>query len=61
MKSAIVILLCLMALGALAVGIVAMVKGGGKENGQFQNKMMTYRIIFQAAAIGLMVLFFAAN
>lgn len=54
------ILLIAFILGTVAVlviGIIAMMRGGeGKKSGQFQNKMMQYRIYLQAAAIGVLVI-----
>ncbi len=47
------------AVGALLFGIVLMAKGGGKENELRQNRMMSYRIWFQAGAILLIVLAFS--
>lgn len=48
--------LALVTLGVLATGLVVMIKGGGKENSLLQNKLMTYRIWLQAAAIGMIIL-----
>jgi hypothetical protein len=52
-----VIIFIIFTVAVLAVGIIAMVKGGSIENKKLQNKLMKFRIIFQAVAI--VVLFFA--
>ena len=45
--------------GSLLYGVLLMAKGGTpQESGRRQNKMMVYRIWFQAAAIVLLTLVF---
>jgi len=46
---------------SLIFGVILMAKGGGLENGRRQNKLMTYRIYFQAAAILLLIVIFGAT
>ena len=46
---------------SLVFGVLIMAKGGSaQESGWRQNKLMAYRIWFQAAAIVLMLLVFSA-
>ena len=42
-------------LGALVWGLIAMARGG-EFNAQWSNKMMRYRVLFQAIAIGVFAL-----
>ena len=41
--------------GALVWGLIAMARGG-EFNAQWSNKMMRYRVLFQAIAIGVFAL-----
>ena len=41
--------------GALVWGLIAMARGG-EFNAQWSNKMMRYRVLFQAIAIGVLAL-----
>ena len=52
-----VIILIIFTVAVLTVGVISMVKGGGIENKKLQNKLMKFRIIFQA--ITIVVLFFS--
>lgn len=51
-----ILLLCLAVVVILALGLGNFAKGG-EEGSKKSNKMMQYRIIAQAAAVGLIVLF----
>ena len=42
-------------LGALVWGLIAMARGG-EFNAQWSNKIMRYRVLFQAIAIGVFAL-----
>ena len=50
------------AVASLIFGVFLMARGAGtaQESGRRQNKLMTYRIYFQAAAIILLLIAFAA-
>ncbi len=57
----IVVLFVVATFATLAFGIASMVKGGGKENSQLQNKIMGYRVWVQGATIILLVLLMATR
>lgn len=68
MTYALVVILSLATLGVLIAGIVTMARGGktndgdagdAKANGLLQNKLMTYRIYLQAAAVIVLVIAFS--
>jgi hypothetical protein len=60
MSNILLIIFILGTVAALVVGIIFMMRGGdSKENGRMQNRLMQYRIYFQAAAIGVLVLVMA--
>jgi hypothetical protein len=60
--SIILIILMTGAVGSLIFGLFLMARGGSEtsaaESGRRQNKMMVYRIWFQALAILVLLLFF---
>lgn len=52
----IIVLICFAVVVILAIGLGNFAKGG-KDAGQRSNKMMRYRIIAQAVAVALIVLY----
>ena len=54
-SGAIVIILMLATLGVLIAGLVVMVRGG-ETNKKWANKLMSYRVLLQAATVFALIL-----